>query len=385
MLQGKYLAKRLEILKTNPDEIYERIIEVFEMLFTEKKAYAHAYICCFMILLKQRNSLGLPNIELHYIKRALRLHKRVSKREFRADFANFTPIFRTILSEAGKVSLCCFIFVKMQLYLSYFHKYNGNPSLAIAQAIVYVNYRLEYGMYSRTEEIIADLLNFTIECIQHNFLQQAIHLLNGVRALLDRLSSIEPEVRFQKVVLLEFTLAITSLLLSKNINNVRGYQNQEAFNRVERESFIPKSDVTVLKLIVPDAIKLKLAANDCEESEVIRLKSKLLLYQKLLKEPIILDLNKIFQRIMDFLLLTESFDGIVPRDCEWSLTRYSERIHFDYFLIFLKKYFLYYCWIFQEFSKNCLHNYANTTNCFYFLYLKKEQKIKVLIHETKNI
>lgn len=307
-MQGMFLTKRMEILTRDPDEVYEKTMEAFESLFRKRKLYAHAYVCCLMIVLKQRNSLGLAGIELTYIKRALKMYRRVKKREFREDLQNFTPIFRTVLEEAGKISLTHYIYVKMQLYMSYFHKHHGQGEIAVDQLIVYLNYRLESGMYARNEEMIAELLNCTIDCIEINMLNQASHLLNGIRALLDRLDSTEPKMRFQKVVLLEFSLLITGLLLARNIENVRGYQ--QAQSAEEKMKFVPIEKMTPLKMEIEDLVRIKLVPNTATEAEIDQVKAKLLQFKKLLTEPIIQDLAVIFLQIFEYLGQFENFTNL---------------------------------------------------------------------------
>lgn len=312
-LQGVFLIERTKIFRYDTQEVYEKTFELYEKLFRKKKLYVYAYICCLMIILKQRARLGLENVELRWIKKAIKRYPAVSKRNVRAEFKVFLPIFKRVLEEAGKIALPTYIFVKMQMYLSAYHKFHGSPELAIEQKIIYINYRLEYGMYSRPEEIIAELQLTTIECIEANFLNQAVHLLNGIRTLMNRLSDTN---RFQKVVLLEFNLLISALIVAKNIETVRGFQNYN-LSAADRRKFIPTDQLVALKMDLEDTVRLTLAPKDATDLDVDRLKAKLLSYAKFFVEPLIADLSIVYGDLMNYFSKTENFANLehIEVDC----------------------------------------------------------------------
>lgn len=178
--------------------MYERDLEVFESIFAEKGMRAHSYLCCLLIVLKQRDSYGIDNIGQKYIKTVLLTYEEASSKKYKQSFDAFAGYFKALLIEAGKISLCCYIHVKMQFYLSIYYKHHGKPEKSCKASVRYLNKRLRHGMYSHTEEIIAETVVAALNAVEMVYLKQAQHMLNAASALAEQLDGSNPDSRFQR-------------------------------------------------------------------------------------------------------------------------------------------------------------------------------------------
>lgn len=268
--QGEFLTKKRRHL--SGDNIYEKDIEVLEELFHENGLYAYSFICCLLTVLKQRNAYGIQNIRKKYIQKVLDNYGEACRKKHREDFKKFSKYFKCMLWEAGKISLCCYIHVKMEFYISIYFKHSGQPVKACQAGVRYLNSRLQDGIYSNYEEIIAETIVFALFALSMNHLKQAQHMLNAATIMTQKLDEREYSKRFQRIVLQEFIYLGHALLLSKNLDLINRYQNKN-LSVAEREILKPFDNYNKLVVDIENEV-IDVAPLDANSDSKQRIKEK---------------------------------------------------------------------------------------------------------------
>lgn len=300
-MQGLFLEKKFAYLYLDSD--YEKNLEILESLFSERKFYAYSYISCLLIVLKQRDAYGIENIEEKYIRKVLETYKKASRKEHRQDFKKFTRFFRTVLCEAGNISLCYYIHIKMQYYLSIYYKHHDQAENACKTSIRYLNNRLQLGIYANMEEIIVEIIVFALYAIEMSYLTQAKHILNAALSMTEKLGEAKYPERFQRTVLREFITLANAVLIAKNLCLINLYRKPD-LSKQEKQSLEPFEKYYKISVEV-EQDDVDITPLDVDDEGKHQLLAKFQTIGNFIKNPIIADLKIYYYQLHDIIIKAE--------------------------------------------------------------------------------